>query len=158
VGTAFSAAAAGHPLPAAAAWYGVIAYSLQLLLRLFGLHGHGAGAGTDVQRALPQNFNSPYQSADIIEFWRRLAHDVSRFLRILYIRWAGTGMGKARRACEFDVTMFLGGVVARGGWTLWCGGIARDLPGGDHAWLEGKVAAGMGWGGCRGRAVGWRHG
>ncbi len=49
--------------------------------------------------ACPLNFNSPYQSTSIIEFWRRWHMTLSRFLRdYLYIPLGGNRQGKRRAA------------------------------------------------------------
>ena len=52
-------------------WLGVIAYSLQLYFDFSGYSMMGIGMGKMLGFDFPQNFNYPYISASITEFWRR---------------------------------------------------------------------------------------
>ena len=52
-------------------WLGVIAYSLQLYFDFSGYSLMGIGMGRMLGFDFPQNFNYPYISASITEFWRR---------------------------------------------------------------------------------------
>ena len=68
---------------------------------------------------LPINFNSPYKSTSILQFWRRWHITLSRFLRdYLYIPLGGSRRGKARRYINLVVTMVLGGIWHGAGWTF----------------------------------------
>jgi D-alanyl-lipoteichoic acid acyltransferase DltB (MBOAT superfamily) len=68
---------------------------------------------------LPLNFASPYQSASIIEFWRRWHMTLSRFLRdYLYILLGGNRLGPTRRYLNLGVTMLLGGLWHGAAWTF----------------------------------------
>jgi D-alanyl-lipoteichoic acid acyltransferase DltB (MBOAT superfamily) len=75
---------------------------------------------------LCDNFNSPYQAADITDFWRRWHISLSSWLRdYLYIPLGGNRHGKARQALNQFLTMLLGG--------LWHGASPRFLLwGGAH--------------------------
>ena len=73
---------------------------------------------------LPINFDSPYKSSDIIEFWRRWHMTLSAFLRdYLYIPLGGNLHGKLMRYRNIMLTMLLGGLWHGAGWTfvLWGG-------------------------------------
>ena len=60
---------------------------------------------------LPLNFNSPYKSTNIIEFWRRWHISLSTFLRdYLYVPLGGNRKGAARRYLNLFLTMLLGGL------------------------------------------------
>jgi D-alanyl-lipoteichoic acid acyltransferase DltB (MBOAT superfamily) len=60
---------------------------------------------------LPVNFDSPYQSASITEFWRRWHISLSTWLRdYLYISLGGNRKGKIRTYINLLITMLLGGL------------------------------------------------
>jgi hypothetical protein len=72
----------------------------------------------------PMNFNSPYKSINIIDFWRRWHITLSRFLRdYLYIPLGGNRKGRIRRYANLLITMLLGGLWHGAGWTfvIWGG-------------------------------------
>lgn len=60
---------------------------------------------------IPMNFNLPYQSASITEFWRRWHISLSSWLRdYLYIPLGGNRNGKFRQYINLFITMLLGGL------------------------------------------------
>ena len=66
------------------------------------------------------NFDSPYQSATITEFWRRWHISLSSWLKdYLYISLGGNRKGKIRTYVNLILTMFLGG--------LWHGASVRFI-------------------------------
>ena len=68
---------------------------------------------------LPLNFNSPYKSRNIAEFWRRWHMTLSRFLRdYLYIPLGGNRHGAVRRQTNLLTTMLLGGLWHGAGWNF----------------------------------------
>jgi len=72
----------------------------------------------------PLNFDSPYKSLNIIDFWRRWHITLSHFLRdYLYIPLGGNRKGKIRRYFNLMITMLLGGLWHGAGWTfvIWGG-------------------------------------
>ncbi|MBC8479548.1 MAG: MBOAT family protein, partial [FCB group bacterium] len=82
----FSAADAGQALTFFDAWGGSLAYSLQLYFDFSGYADIAIGIGKMFGITLPLNFNSPYKSKNIIEFWRCWHLTLSRFLKdYLYI-------------------------------------------------------------------------
>ena len=67
----------------------------------------------------PANFNSPYKSGSMIEFWRRWHMTLSRFLRdYLYIPLGGNRRGSIRRYVNLMITMLLGGLWHGANWTF----------------------------------------
>jgi hypothetical protein len=87
---------------------------------------------------LPLNFNSPYKSHNIIEFWRRWHMTLSRFLRdYLYIPLGGNRHGTLRRHLYLATTMLLGGLWHGAGWNFVIWGA---LHGGfliiNHGWQD----------------------
>ncbi len=70
----------------------------------------------------PENFNKPYRSATLQEFWRRWHISLSSWLRdYLYIPLGGSRGGKTRTCRNLFLTMLLGGIWHGAGWNfvLW---------------------------------------
>lgn len=115
----FTAGASGAPLGMAEAWVGALAYSLQLYFDFSGYSDMAIGLSRLFNIDLPLNFNSPYKSANIIEFWRRWHISLSTFLRdYLYIPLGGNRFGKVRRYVNLFLTMLLGGLWHGANWTF----------------------------------------
>lgn len=118
---AFDAAQAG-PIPAALAWQGMLAYTLQLYFDFSGYSDMAVGLARMFGIHLPINFWSPYRAVSITEFWRRWHITLSRFLRdYLYIPLGGNRKGTPRTYLNLLLTMFLGGLWHGAAWTfvLW---------------------------------------
>ena len=82
------------PLTFYDAAFGTLAYTLQLYFDFSGYSDMALGLGFLFGIPLPQNFNSPYKSASIIEFWRRWHMTLSGFLReYVYIPLGGNKRG-----------------------------------------------------------------
>jgi alginate O-acetyltransferase complex protein AlgI len=115
----FATAAAGHPPYFFAAWQGAFAYALQLYFDFSGYSDMAIGAARLFGIRLPLNFESPFQAASIIEFWRRWHMTLSRFLRdYLYIPLGGNRHGTARRYVNLMLTMTIGGLWHGAAWTF----------------------------------------
>ena len=77
------------------------------------------GLGLMFNIVLPINFNSPYKSINIQEFWRRWHITLSRFLRdYLYIPLGGNRKGEGRTYVNLIITFLLGGIWHGAGWTF----------------------------------------
>ncbi len=145
----FAAVAAGGQPAVLEAWIGSLSYTLQLYFDFSGYSDMAIGISLMFNVRLPLNFNSPYKSASIIEFWRRWHMTLSRFLRdYLYIPLGGSRHGKARRYLNLAATMLLGGLWHGAAWTfvIWGGlhGIYLII---NHAWRAFKQRLGLGDGG-----------
>src|SRR5205807_252727 len=84
------------------------------------------------------NFDSPYKSRSVIEFWRRWHMTLSFFLRdYLYIPLGGNRYGERRRYVNLFITMLLGGLWHGANWTfvLW-GGLHGVFLAINHAWRK----------------------
>jgi D-alanyl-lipoteichoic acid acyltransferase DltB (MBOAT superfamily) len=93
------------------AWGGVFAYAFQLYFDFSGYSDMAIGVSLLFGIHLPLNFNSPYKSANIIDFWRRWHMTLSRFLRdYLYVPLGGNRKGPVRRYLNLMLTMLLGGL------------------------------------------------
>jgi alginate O-acetyltransferase complex protein AlgI len=66
-----------------------------------------------------KNFDSPYKSQSITEFWRRWHISLSTWLReYLYIPLGGSRKGKVRTYVNLALTMLLGGLWHGAAWTF----------------------------------------
>ncbi|MEO5738145.1 MAG: MBOAT family O-acyltransferase, partial [Variovorax sp.] len=101
------------------AWFGVLAYTLQIYFDFSGYSDMAVGLSLCLGVRLPLNFNSPYKSTNIIEFWRRWHISLSTFLRdYLYVPLGGNRKGAARRYINLFLTMLLGGLWHGAAWTF----------------------------------------
>ena len=99
-------------------WITVLAYAMQLVFDFSGYTDMALGAALMLNIRLPANFNSPYRSADIQEFWRRWHITLSRFLRdYVYVPLGGNRFGEARMLALFVVTFAIGGFWHGAAWT-----------------------------------------
>jgi D-alanyl-lipoteichoic acid acyltransferase DltB (MBOAT superfamily) len=132
----FNAVSAGGQPLLFEAWFGALSYTLQLYFDFSGYSDMAIGLSLLFNVRLPINFNSPYKSLSIIEFWRCWHITLSRFLRdYLYIPLGGSRHGKIRRYFNLMLTMLLGGLWHGAGWTfvIWGGlhGVYLVI---NHAW------------------------
>jgi len=91
--------------------FGVYGYALQIYCDFSGYTDMAIGIALLLGYKLPVNFNSPYQSGSITEFWRRWHISLSSWLRdYLYISLGGNRKGKIRTYINLMITMLLGGL------------------------------------------------
>ena len=84
-------------LNAAAAWIGAISYMLQIYFDFSGYSDMAIGLGEMFGFHFKENFNYPYISGSIREFWRRWHMSLSGwFQEYLYIPLGGNRKGKVR--------------------------------------------------------------
>ena len=125
---AFAAAERGDELGLLGAWSGIFAYAMQIYFDFSGYSDMAIGIGRLFGIRLPQNFDSPYKSVNIIDFWRRWHMTLSRFLRdYLYIPLGGNRKGPVRRYLNLMATMVLGGLWHGAGWTFVVWGTLHGL-------------------------------
>lgn len=99
---------------------GVYGYALQIYCDFSGYSDMAIGIALLMGYKLSLNFNSPYQSGSITEFWRRWHISLSSWLRdYLYISLGGNRKGKIRTYFNLMITMLLGG--------LWHGAALRFI-------------------------------
>jgi D-alanyl-lipoteichoic acid acyltransferase DltB (MBOAT superfamily) len=104
--------------------FGSYAYAAQIYCDFSGYTDMAIGLALLMGIVFPQNFNRPYRSRSIREFWRRWHITLSRFLRdYLYIPLGGNRGGPLRTARNLMITMLLGGLWhgAAWGFVLWGG-------------------------------------
>ena len=104
------------------AWLGVLAYTAQLYFDFSGYTDMAIGLGLMMGFRFIENFNQPYISQSITEFWRRWHMSLSTWLRdYLYVPLGGNRHGTASTYRNLLLTMVLGGLWHGANWTflLW---------------------------------------
>ncbi len=102
-----------------ASWVGILSYAMQIYFDFSGYSDMAVGLGLLLGFRFPQNFNSPYKSISITDFWRRWHMSLSRWLRdYLYIPLGGNRLGAVRTYVNLIVTMLLGGLWHGANWTF----------------------------------------
>lgn len=90
---------------------GVYGYALQIYCDFSGYSDMAIGIALLLGFRFNVNFDSPYQSATITEFWRRWHISLSSWLKdYLYISLGGNRKGKIRTYVNLFITMLLGGL------------------------------------------------
>lgn len=101
------------------AWMAVLTYSFQLYFDFSGYSDMAVGLGLMLGFNFPMNFDSPYRSQSIIEFWRRWHMTLSRFLRdYLYIPLGGNRAGRLMTSRNLFLVFLLGGLWHGAAWTF----------------------------------------
>ena len=101
----------GDGLSASFAWLGALCYTLQIYYDFSGYSDMAIGLGKMFGFHFLENFNYPYISRSITEFWRRWHISLSMWLRdYLYISLGGNRKGRLRTYFNLLVTMVLGGL------------------------------------------------
>lgn len=115
----FVLAETSQGVPFQAAWIGSLAYTFQLYFDFSGYCDMALGLARLFGIRLPVNFNSPYKSVSISDFWRRWHITLSHFLRdYLYIPLGGNRCGPLHRYANLMITMLLGGLWHGASWTF----------------------------------------
>ena len=90
---------------------GIYGYALQIYCDFSGYSDMAIGIALLLGFRFPKNFDAPYKSATITEFWRRWHISLSTWLRdYLYISLGGNRKGRIRTYFNLLVTMVLGGL------------------------------------------------
>ena len=103
-------------------WLGLIAYSLQLYFDFSGYSLMGIGLGKMMGFDFPMNFNFPYISRSITDFWRRWHMTLSGwFKEYVYIPLGGNRKGLKRQIFNMFVVWVLTGIWHGAAWNfiLW---------------------------------------
>ena len=92
-------------------------YALQIYCDFSGYSDMAIGIALLLGFKIPVNFNSPYQSVSVTEFWRRWHISLSSWLRdYLYIPLGGGLAGKWKQYRNLMLTMLLGGLWHGASW------------------------------------------
>ena len=101
------------------AWLGIIAYAFQIYFDFSGYSDMAIGIGRMIGFNFPENFNNPYISQNITEFWRRWHITLGRFMRdYLYIPLGGSRVSKGRLYFNLWVVFLISGLWHGAAWNF----------------------------------------
>ena len=110
------------------AWATSLSYTFQIYFDFSGYTDMAIGLALLFNIELPINFNSPYKSTNIQEFWRRWHITLSRFLReYIYIPIGGNRVKEIRVYFNLLITFIIGGIWHGAGWTFLFWGFLHGL-------------------------------
>jgi alginate O-acetyltransferase complex protein AlgI len=105
------------------AWVGILAYSFQLYYDFSGYSDMAIGLGKMIGFKFVENFNNPYASVSITEFWRRWHMTLGTFMKdYLYIPLGGNKVSSNQRLyTNLAIVFVLSGFWHGAGWNfiLW---------------------------------------
>lgn len=100
-------------------WLGICAYTLQIYFDFSGYSMMGIGMGKMLGFDFPDNFNLPYISRSITEFWRRWHMTLSGWFReYVYIPLGGNRRGLARQLVNIAIVWLLTGFWHGANWNF----------------------------------------
>ena len=107
----FAAIDSGTQFSSLSTWLLIAGYALQLYFDFSGYSQMAVGLAMMMGFQIPINFDAPYRSLTIIDFWKRWHISLSNFLRdYLYIPLGGSRRGSVIRYRNLLITMILGGI------------------------------------------------
>ncbi len=104
------------------AWLGIVAFTFQIYFDFSGYTDMALGLGKMLGFHLPQNFNYPYVSRTVTEFWRRWHISLGSWFReYVYIPLGGNREGLVKQLRNLIVVWFLTGLWHGASWNfvLW---------------------------------------
>lgn len=114
----------GAATPALTAWLGIFAYTLQIYFDFSGYSDMAIGLGKMLGFDFLENFDYPYVSRSITEFWRRWHISLGSFFRdYVYIPLGGSRRGLAVQIRNILVVWALTGLWHGAGWTFLMWGV-----------------------------------
>ena len=106
-------------LTVAGAWLGVLAFTFQIYFDFSGYSDMAVGLGRMLGFEFLPNFNYPYISKSITEFWRRWHISLSTWFReYVYIPLGGNRRGKGRQVFNLFVVWAATGIWHGANWTF----------------------------------------
>ena len=106
-------------LDAAHAWLAVVCYTLQIYFDFSGYSDMAIGLGRMFGFRFPENFNYPYISRSIQEFWRRWHLSLSAWFRdYVYVPLGGNRVSRSRLYLNLVTVFFLCGLWHGASWTF----------------------------------------
>jgi alginate O-acetyltransferase complex protein AlgI len=95
-------------LDMASAWFGILAYTFQIYFDFSGYSDMAIGIGKMIGFSFSENFDNPYNSRSITEFWRRWHMTLGEWMKnYLYIPLGGNQVSSNRRLYINLITVFL---------------------------------------------------
>ncbi len=106
-------------LPPGYAWIGILSYTMQIYFDFSGYSDMAIGLGRMMGFEFPENFNRPYISRSITEFWRRWHITLSKWMRLyLYIPLGGNQVHPARIYMNLWIVFVLSGLWHGASWNF----------------------------------------
>ena len=110
------------------AWLTSLSYTLQLYFDFSGYCDMAIGIGLMFNILLPINFNSPYKSTNIQEFWQKWHMTLGRFLaNYLYIPLGGNRKGEKRTLLNLLIVFLVSGIWHGAGWNFIIWGMLHGI-------------------------------
>lgn len=109
-------------LDSAAAWVGALAYTFQIYFDFSGYSDMAIGLGKMMGFKFPENFNNPYISGSITEFWRRWHITLGSWMKnYLYIPLGGNKVSDSKLYRNLIIVFLLSGLWHGASWNfvLW---------------------------------------
>ena len=109
-------------LSTGSAWLGILSYTMQIYFDFSGYSDMAIGLGMMMGFRFPENFNDPYTSKSITEFWKRWHITLGNFImHYLYIPLGGNRKGKGRMYINLWLCFLLSGLWHGASWNfvLW---------------------------------------
>lgn len=127
-------------LTAPAAWLIILGYTFQLYFDFSGYCEIAAGAARLLGIRLPINFDAPYRSLSVGEFWKRWHITLTTFLReCLYFPLGGSRHGAGRAYLNILIVFLISGFWHGAGWTFLFWGLLHGLAQvAERAWGSGR--------------------
>lgn len=115
--------------PAATAWLGVICYALQIYFDFSGYSDMAIGLGRMFGFEFLENFDYPYISGSVREFWRRWHMSLSTWFRdYLYIPLGGNRRGTTRTYINLMIVFACTGFWHGASWSFLIWSLPRCVP------------------------------
>ena len=131
------------------AWAAALGYGMQLYFDFSGYSDMAVGIGLMFGVNLPENFNSPYKSTSIIDFWRRWHISLGAWIRdYIYIPLGGSREGEFKKVRNVFIAMLFTGIWHGTGLTFIIWGLLHGLMlAVNHQWrrLNVKIPALISW-------------
>ncbi|NET17017.1 MAG: MBOAT family protein, partial [Okeania sp. SIO1H6] len=118
-------------------WLATVAYGLQLYLDFTAYVDIARGSAFLMGLSLPQNFDFPYFSTSIAEFWRRWHTTLGDWLRnYLYFPLGGSRVGLFRTCLNLLIVMLIAGIWHGAAWGFIVWGVLHGLALVIHRYIE----------------------
>lgn len=117
-----------NTVPVATAWLGIAAYTLQIYFDFSGYSDMAIGLGEMLGFHFPENFNYPYMSKSISEFWRRWHMTLSEWFKsYVYFPLGGSRKGFGRTIFNTAVVWLLTGIWHGASWNFITWGVMYGI-------------------------------
>ncbi len=112
----------------ASAWVVMLGYAFQIYFDFSGYSDMAIGLGKMFNFELPVNFNTPYRSSSVKEFWNRWHITLGKTLaETVYIPLGGGRRGKARKCLNLFITFLVSGIWHGASWTFIVWGVLHGI-------------------------------